>query len=82
MSSFIFHSGMGIPNSVLESLCHFLPVFAYDSPYSSLSELNKFRAPIYLFRSFHSEELLSLFRLFMDDVLFSLDFDDCCSKFY
>lgn len=55
----------GIPNTVLEALVHSLPVFAYDSPHSSLSDLKRFSAPIYFFDSFDPDSQLTDFLAFL-----------------
>ena len=73
----------GIPNTVLEALSHSLPVFAFDSPNSSLSDLLvDFSAPIFLFKSFSPSALVSAFGLFMDECIFSAQHQKDCHDFF
>lgn len=71
----------GIPNTVLEALVHSLPVFAYESPHSSLSDLKGFSAPIYFFDSFDPDSLLIEFRAFLRDSVLDSDYNTRSSDF-
>jgi glycosyltransferase involved in cell wall biosynthesis len=78
-----FHFSLwdGIPNSVLEALSHSLPVFAYDSPKSSVSELKQFYAPIFYFDSFSTPELFESFQSFLSQCVFSSGFVERSTRF-
>jgi glycosyltransferase involved in cell wall biosynthesis len=78
-----FHFSLwdGIPNSVLEALSHSLPVFAYDSPKSSVSDLKQFYAPIFYFDSFSTPELFESFQSFLSQCVFSSGFVERSTRF-
>lgn len=80
----LFHFSLwdGIPNTVLEALSHSLPVFAYDSPNSSLSDLKRFEAPIYFFDSFDSQTLLVHFRSFLKTSLLDSSYSQRSEVFF
>ena len=72
----------GIPNTVLEALCHSVPIFAYDSPKSSLSELKKFGAPIYFFSDFRQNKLMQDWERFVGRDVNDKKFEERSRTFY